>query len=223
MALGTTKPAEPVPRAAESTQLAWSPQVLAERPLRGGAAGPLTEFGAVLDQRRCAREMAAVGPDELARFLWHSSRTRAAHERSEHRAAPSAGAVHGVHLLVLVPSVAGIALYDPLRHALLLLESADHLLKDGIEHARRVLPKADGALLCFAAEPGRYEAHYAAAESLLWRDAGCLIATQGLVAAWLGLAFCPLGILGTEIVASVDPDNRLVAAGTVALGRSSER
>lgn len=62
------------------------------------------------------------------------------------------------------------------------------------------------------------------ADSLSWRNAGALLATMQLAAGGLGLGFCPLGLLGEEVAASLFPSSgRLVAVGTCLVGRPSIR
>ncbi len=73
-------------------------------------------------------------------------------------------------------------------------------------------------LLTLAAEHGRTETAYERSDSLTWRDAGCLLATLQLVSVWLGLAACPLGVLGDAIVAACDPTGLLCGAGVLAVG-----
>lgn len=44
---------------------------------------------------------------------------------------------------------------------------------------------------------------YADSETLVWRDAGAMLQTLALVAELFGLGFCPLGILGSEVVSAL--------------------
>jgi len=67
---------------------------------------------------------------------------------------------------------------------------------------------------------GRVASHYAEPISLLWRDAGAYLQTTALAATAYRLAFCPLGILGNEVVAALDLNHTLVrAVGSAIIGR----
>lgn len=59
-------------------------------------------------------------------------------------------------------------------------------------------------------------AAYQAPESLLLRDAGCLMATVALCAGWLGLEACLLGALGSSIVTQLRfPEHLFAGVGAI--------
>ncbi len=161
--------------------------------------------------------------ERVGELLWHAARTRETGIGRfgipwEHRASASAGGLHSVHVLALLPGAPGPHVYDAIRHHLVALSTPRAPVTDLVRKAREILPDADGALLLFAGDRSFAGSAYANPESLVWRDAGCFLATLHMCAEWLGLAFCPLGVLGEELVACIDPSNALIAAGACTFG-----
>jgi len=83
-----------------------------------------------------------------------------------------------------------------------------------------LLPSADASALIFIADLPRIQALYQNPSSLIWRDAGALLQTVGLAAVAYRLGFCPLGMLGTEIVEALAlPRERAQPVGSALIGR----
>lgn len=167
------------------------------------------------------RELGPTSRARLGTFLWHAARTRAARSGKEHRAAASAGGLHPIET-VLVGDDNVPELYDPRRHALYALRADAVVLGEAVQECRAVIPSARGVLLLFGAHAARTGAAYANPESLHWRDAGCVLATFHLVATWLGLGFCPLGVLGAKVWSAIDPLGEITPAGAAMLGEPDE-
>lgn len=89
-----------------------------------------------------------------------------------------------------------------------------------INRCHQVLPEANGAFLALIADLARPRSAYAHCETLVWRDAGATLQTIALVAELFGLGFCPLGILGRELVTTLPSGNQLLAVGAAAIGLS---
>jgi hypothetical protein len=88
-----------------------------------------------------------------------------------------------------------------------------------VKHLRALLPVGRPTYLVLLGDLTLVDAAYANPGSLLWRDAGALLATLHLCAASFGLGFCPLGVLGNGLRAAIFPDlDRVVACGTAAVG-----
>ncbi|WP_123863478.1 hypothetical protein [Burkholderia plantarii] len=87
-----------------------------------------------------------------------------------------------------------------------------------IDKCQRVLPGSNGALLTFVADMARPASAYAHCETLVWRDAGAMLQTLALVATLFGLSFCPLGLLGSEVVSALPLSEQLLAVGAAAIG-----
>lgn len=151
----------------------------------------------------------------------------------EHRIPPSAGGRHPVDLVLMNPPLGAAAphaaptaavgnaesepgeqpesrlyLYDPLQHALRELDVNDGAARRALQRLPpTLLPTATGIELAttvwFAAQIDRTSAEYEHPESLIWRDAGCVLATLTYVAAALDFACCPLGCTGEPWLSAV--------------------
>jgi SagB-type dehydrogenase family enzyme len=202
----------------------WSPaQCRAAIDLPPGREPPSTAFSDLLDQRRSRRAMRSPSLARIGELLWHAARSRETGTGRfgipwEHRASASAGGLHAVQVFAVLPCAPGLHLYDAIRHQLLEVSTTQEFVAALVAKAREILPEADGAVLVFAGDRSLAASAYANPESLVWRDAGCLLATFHMCAEWLGFAFCPLGVLGEELVASIDGNNALIAAGACVFG-----
>ncbi|WP_153041057.1 hypothetical protein [Paraburkholderia monticola] len=72
--------------------------------------------------------------------------------------------------------------------------------------------------MALVADMAKPKAAYENGESLLLRDAGALLQTLALATEWCGLGFCPLGILGNEVVSALPANEQLLAVGAAAIG-----
>jgi hypothetical protein len=162
--------------------------------------------------------MKELAQDRLAELLWHGARTRDVRGAWQHRAAASAGGIHPLHLLIFSRGSREALLYDPLRHCAHELDTVAQALVDAVDQSMILDDAGDATLLLLAAEVNRAAAAYEDPLSLVWRDAGCLIATLQLVASWLSLVSCPLGILGEPLLEACGAQGHLIAAGVLAVG-----
>src|SRR5690606_15242929 len=106
-----------------------------------------------------------------------------------------------------------------LRHALLSIAAANRqslLVLD--EQLNAAVPKAVGTTLLLMADANQTAAAYENAESLVWRDAGAFMMALQLVAEYLRLAFCPVGVLGTALIDALALPGGWIAAGTCIVG-----
>jgi len=111
--------------------------------------------------------------------------------------------------------------YDAWTHRLevLVIARSESLVRF-VERCTELLPDAMGTSIVFAGYPGRVAAVYENHTSLLWRDAGALLQTVALAAAAYGLGFCPLGVLGGEVLEAIGLDPRdCQALGSAVIGR----
>lgn len=132
--------------------------------------------------------------------------------------APSAGAIHGVHLLVQPSETSGLFRYDRVRHRLLGLNDSSTVAAQARKLASQTVPLGPAALLFLVAEPGRYSAKYENSASLVWRDAGVLLGYLALAAESLGMGFCPLGLTGNLVADALDSHSKLAGVGMAVLG-----
>jgi SagB-type dehydrogenase family enzyme len=176
-------------------------------------------FSAVLDRRSSQRDFGELSRANLGSLLWHAARVRST-DRGQHRSAPSAGGLHPIEFVVLEPPFQHAFLYDPVRHALGELADIDsQLLADACGAMVAVLPLARGTFIVALADFERTGALYEEPDSLVWRDAGCALATLHLTAAWLSLGSCLLGIVGAAVAEVVGRDGRVRPVGAIAVGQ----
>lgn len=214
----------PVPRAIPQLYTDWRyPWVEVEY-----LPPPPTERGderlfAVLDRRASRRDFRTVDPQSLGMVLWYTAKTWARHGshrlRWEHRATPSAGGCHPIDVLALRPDPLQLTVYDPVSHALCTLTVHAEALSALRSAVENLFPVGQGTVLWHAAQPGRTLARYEHGESLVWRDAGALVAVTAVVAEGLGLNCCPIGITGEPYLsAALEAEGRVVGVGGVVIG-----
>jgi hypothetical protein len=131
----------------------------------------------------------------------------------------SAGALHPTKCVIIGQRHSPIAYNDTCDEFLSVrvrdIASIDAFL--AICHS--VLPEADGDWLALIVDIRDLSTVYSNCASLLWRDAGAIIQAMALVAESHNMAFCPLGILGQEIVSALLPNTHYyVPVGVAALG-----
>ena len=183
----------------------------------------LGSMASALDARITRRSFSQVSQPQISALLWHTARTlqTAASPLGfaiEHRPVPSAGAIHPIHILVQSERTQGWARYCPQHHNLQTVPDADLLVRPLVELCEVIVARDEGALILFAAEPGKTASKYESADSLVWRDAGVLQGHMALVAAALGLNFCLLGVTGEPWIADLSEKRQLRGVGAAILG-----
>jgi hypothetical protein len=110
--------------------------------------------------------------------------------------------------------------YDAPSHRLQLLDVA---FPDGLRTfastCAALLPEAQGTALVLIGHPSHAGAAQEDPRSRAWRDAGALLQTLLLTATAYGLAFCPLGLPGQEVLQAIGMPRDAVATGAALLGR----
>lgn len=140
------------------------------------------------------------------------------------RPSPSAGALQPIEMVIVdwrgMPRVLH---YDSLAHQIdVLIPRASGALHALQQMVREMLPDAQGTGLVLLGNGTRIAAAYDNPASLLWRDSGALLQTLCLAAAAFRLAFCPLGILGHEVLKALALPPDVCAVGAAIVGRSTE-
>ncbi|MBW6400873.1 hypothetical protein KPL78_23640 [Roseomonas sp. HJA6] len=182
--------------------------MLARRSVREMAPAPLRSILALVGWVTVARAIRVADP---------LGRTR--------RVPPSAGALHPVEVIVVAGGRRAPVLLrvDP-GSARVQVLSERRTGRAGRLLARlpELLPRARGTALVLLADYGRTAAVYRKPDSLLWRDAGALLASLQLAAGGMGLVACPTGLLGEEVGDGLFHTNeRVLAAGTMLVGLGS--
>lgn len=164
----------------------------------------------------------------LGSLLWHGARVRETTlgrlaTASSRRPSPSAGGIHPIEIFLRTKTEDRIERYDAVAHA---LSSVEIISTSALETFDRQVaaaaPGAEGLVIAFIADCSRTAAAYEHSESLVWRDAGCLMMTLSLVSESLDLAFCPVGVLGTALADALGTPEGWVAAGTCVLGARAD-
>lgn len=185
---------------------------------------PARSIFEILASRRSKRDFSPLENNDLSLLLWHSVATQANAPSTygfdlEQRPAPSAGAIHPIHILVNLPDETTWARYDTHAHALVDVEGASVILHPLLAQFESLIPSQQTTRFLLVAEPGKSFAKYDYASSLIWRDAGALLATLGITAEALGLNFCPLGATGEPCASRLAPQDRLSGVGLAVVGR----
>lgn len=139
------------------------------------------------------------------------------------RPSPSAGALHPIEVIIADwRTRPRLMRYAPLMHQLEVLVPVERAkLGDFVDAVRAIIPSARGTALISLGDLSRVASVYENPASLLWRDAGALLQTLFLSATAFRLAFCPLGIRGSEIVEALGLRDTVVAAGVCVVGREA--
>lgn len=190
----------------------------------GGVVPPPDQsFVATLEARRSQRVMTRASLREIVNAIAFGTRPRQTIEGDfldrSRRPSPSAGALHPVDVL-LVCGESRVLRYAPLEHRLQLLRvSNSRHLQAFARDCHNILPDACGTAIVLVGNMARVAAVYRHPASLLWRDSGALMQTLALVAAAYRLAFCPLGILGQQVIHAIGLSVSVLAVGVALIGR----
>lgn len=187
---------------------------------------PERSFIEVLQERRSRRCFGQLSPMALSTLLWFSSKSWDSAPvpggfRWQHRGVPSAGGRHPIHILVL-PAIgrdSRAQVYDPTAHALLELNgSREHLISEFVESLNQIIPLGGGTVLWFIAEYPRTLCRYFDGESLVWRDAGALLAGISFLAEAMQLNCCAIGATGDLWVQRYFQTDLMGGVGGVVVG-----
>lgn len=176
---------------------------------------PIANFFDVVESRISRREFEKLPTDILSLILWYSAKTKLVTKLDngnlwQHRPSPSAGGRHPIDILIIDSQVQEVYLYDTLAHTLCQLNSSKEILIELVEVINTIVPINKATIIWFAAQFGRTLSKYEYGESLVWRDAGALLATIAFVAEALQLSCCPIGITGEPLVSKILSSNNFV-------------
>ncbi len=161
-----------------------------------GLAGAL--FQDVVLRRRSGSSFAELDPIALASLLWYTLRTQAVNNEDparELRPVPSAGALHPIHVLLSTdPST--WQRYVARRHVLSIIDVQPEAATQIWSEVRSILDPGHATVVLLLADLRLASTYYDHPETLLLRDAGCLLGHLGLVAEALSLSYRILGPTG---------------------------
>jgi hypothetical protein len=182
-------------------------------------------FGAVLELRRSGRAIVTASLREVVNALAFATRPRFLPDGDDfdrsRRPTVSSGALHPVECIVVDwRGAMRIMRYAPREHHLeLLIQHESNAALTFAQTCREILPTAARTAIVLVGDGARLAAAYDNSASLLWRDAGALLQTLSLVATAYRMAFCPLGLLGREVVNALGIGDHAVPLGVGLLGR----
>lgn len=221
-----TPTSDPVPRsvAQPNKPIAWPVS-------REIACGTLVRppdrlFAEVVEARRSERLIRPVSIHEIVNAVSFATRPRfidcdSSIGRSR-RPTVSAGAIHPVEIVIATSvGTPRLFLYRSHEHSLhQLAVSQPEKLAEFHIRLREVLPEARGTWLILVGDVGRTAALYENPESLLWRDSGALLQTLSLVMTSYGFSFCPVGLLGHEVLCALGLEAEATAVGVAVVGQA---
>lgn len=105
------------------------------------------------------------------------------------------------------------------HHLELLVARKPNASSEFVRSCEEILPTAAGTAIVMIGDEERLADVYDNSASLMWRDAGALFQTLSLVATAYRMAFCPLGLLGREIVDALEIGDHAVPLGVGLFGR----
>jgi SagB-type dehydrogenase family enzyme len=222
--------ASPSLREAEIFYTEFSYQIAEKAHLPLPEALPNIPFADILASRRSRRTFRAVSLQQLNSLLWHSARVINVNSpkaiRWQHRPSPSGGGRHPIDLLIFTEerNSENVFLYDPVPHALARLKNVeDSLLDQFLYSINRIITLEQATVVWFAAQFERTLSRYQDGESIVWRDAGALLATISLTAECLGLPCCAIGITGEPLLSGLlNSNGKVVGVGGLLLGERED-
>jgi nitroreductase len=173
----------------------------------------------VLERRRSQRALSPIPFRRLVNLISYALAPRFVNAEGRVRSLSlSSGALHAVEVVLLARGE--VYRFDIRRRFLQTLNLSDpNKLGRFYTRTRDILPQANAAAMVLIGDLPRIRAFYAHPGSLLFRDSGALLQTLALACEAYGLGFCPLGLLGRDVVEAIGLDPKVaVPLGAAALG-----
>jgi SagB-type dehydrogenase family enzyme len=212
---------DPIPKVNYTVYKPFIWQVKTETLLKKPVFTNEIDFKKVIYNRQSKRVFNKLRQNELSTFLWLSAKTKASEKSKygfdlEYKHYPSSGAIHPIHILLIKNRK--LYKYNSKIHSLELLITNNMLIEKIILKSSKLIDLKNGIFILFVAEPGKSFAKYNNANSLIWRDVGVIIGIMSLVAEYLSLSFCPLGITGEPWISKFCSEDKLFGTGMACLG-----
>lgn len=183
------------------------------------------EFTRILELRRSRRKFQSVSLDDLGPLFYLSSRTKEAVNSEngliiERRNVPSSGGLHTIDCFVSKFDDEKWYVYNSHRHSL------DEVMVKDPSMLSCFKDKCQGLFDCsrepyliwYVCDLDRLGCKYENPESLALREAGAIAAIQSLIAESRNLAFCMLGLTGSDEARALLDERQLLGVGTVVVG-----
>lgn len=182
-------------------------------------------FTDLINNRTTRRQFASLSFEKLNSILWHSVRTITKNSsedgiRWEHRPVPSSGGRHPIDIFIIdeKEEKPTLCLYQNTPHALAKLNVNQKTLIELLININNIVPKQNATIIWFGAQFDRISSKYKYGESLVWRDAGALLATLSFVAESLDLNYCPVGITGEPYFSKMLRTKKVIGVGGIYIG-----
>lgn len=183
-------------------------------------------FAEVLRFRRSSRRLTAAPLREVSSVIASAASClylkNCDNQRRSLRPAISSGAIHPIEIVFLrSQKFVRLFHFDSFTSVISVVHTRNpEPLRLLWQKAKDILPDAVSTLLILIARRSVLEEVYTDSESLLWRDGGALLQTLSMTACSVGLGFCPLGLLGSEIIDALPTSSeKLEGVGTAWLGQ----
>lgn len=200
------------------TDYAWP--VESSRPFEPLIAPAGRSFVDIFERRRSIRTLSPAPLELTVGALLFALMPRFWKEgdvlRRSRRPSLSAGALHPISVLLFADSAVFRLNADSCMLEKLTFSTEVH--DAWIRKCQYLLPMSNGMFITLVADMARPTSAYEHSETLVWRDAGAMLQTLALSAELFGLGFCPLGILGNEIVSALPSGEQLLGVGAAAIG-----
>lgn len=199
--------------------------IVSVEPFAAASPPRAASFIDVFERRRSTRELAPASLESMVGMLLFALTPRFWKEQDKlkrsRRPSLSGGALHPISVLLFCDRDA--YRINAETCSLEMLEVSAQTRDTWRSKCKSLLPRAEGAFLALVADLARPKSAYNYCESVVWRDAGALLQTLAFSAELFGFGFCPLGILGNEIVSTLPANEQLLAVGAATLGLPAGR
>lgn len=179
----------------------------------------------VLESRSSRRQISAINNELLGQFLFLSNRTKQVNTNDlgiivEKKNHSSAGAMACVHIVFTEISLEKWYVYNSRTHSKDELKlPEDSVFKNLKEEAKSFISGIkDGILLWYVSDITRLSCKYTHPDTLAFRESGTIAATHNLVAEYLGLSYCQLGLNGFNEASCLSNERHLLGVGMAFLG-----
>jgi SagB-type dehydrogenase family enzyme len=190
---------------------------------------PQISFFEVIERRRSNRLFAMINIEKLSDLLWLTLRTRERKREEsgyiwQHKNVPSAGGRHPIDILItgLNYDYKNYWKYNSISHSISRLAINIEKNQELLQIVDQIIPYKNSLIIWQVCQYGKVNSKYENCESLIWRDAGVILANLYLTAEYLGLSCCALGITGDPWLSDIlNGQNALIGTGGCLLGERS--
>ena len=182
------------------------------------------DFINVISNRYSERIFTKINSNDLSSILWYSSKSLKYQKKNaeivwEHRYVPSAGGIHSL-LTFVIKDKKEFSLYDSYSHALCIVPNINEkYLAQLIRKIDSIIPSDKATYLIYAVNVNKIYSRYKNPESLVYRDCGCIIMSDYLIASAINISCCAIGITCEPYFSSIlNSNQKIIGVGGVVVG-----